>query len=640
MENPSLMPCAKIEAENVALRQKVSQLEHEVEGLQRAHQQAARELAEYTRCTEALRQSHIGLERRLQERTMLWFEVNRALHAEIAQRKNTEAALRENQARYRAVVEDQTELICRCLPDGTLTFVNTACEHFWGKQRSALLGTRLQTLVPPDIVAVIEARIATLTVEEPVANTEHAMTCAAGIAYWYHWIDHAFFDEQGRMVEFQSVGRDITVYKHMKELLEQRVYERTRQIEENQALLQELNEQLHSNQSLLLAVFNGIEDGLMVVGNNGQIQLVNEPMALLLGVSPFDLVDYEWAILQPDLAPGFPASIQLQESSSHDVQRINYCRRDGIMRVLDLRSLALRSHHDHNAVERVVLHVVDVTEQVQLHTRLVENERMAASGRLAASVAHEINTPLQAIQTAFDLVRRSSSAEDRDMFLDHALEEIQRVAGIVRHLLTLYRPTAHTYRAVDVNALVERVVLLLGNRIKDQGVKLSCNFSPNLPTLNGRTDELIQVVLNLMINALEAMSRGGKLSVHTCLLEEDWHEEQQENEADREVPLPDGHESNEATTRSFLVIAISDTGVGVPPDLLENIFEPFVTTREEGTGLGLAISSEIIKKYEGRITVESEQGKGSTFRVMLPLPGLCENCSPHPQTPTPQRGGG
>jgi signal transduction histidine kinase len=230
-----------------------------------------------------------------------------------------------------------------------------------------------------------------------------------------------------------------------------------------------------------------------------------------------------------------------------------------------------------------------VTERVQLHERVIANERFAASGRLAASVAHEINTPLQSIQTALGLIG-VADAERRATYLAHALEETQRVARIVRQLLDLYRPGGTT-GPVNLNTLAERLLLLIGKRLRDQRVSVEMALDADLPDLHGRADELMQLVLNLLVNAIEAMPDGGTLQIGTRILND-----------------PPDH----------VAIMISDTGVGISPHMQKRIFEPFVTTRQHGTGLGLSICSQIVERHGGSITVASRLDAGSTFTVVLP----------------------
>jgi two-component system NtrC family sensor kinase len=270
-------------------------------------------------------------------------------------------------------------------------------------------------------------------------------------------------------------------------------------------------------------------------------------------------------------------------------QRTRYTPPGGATRILDIQTIAL--HTPDHKVHQMIVHVVDVTEHVQMEARLIENERFAASGRLAASVAHEINTPLQSLQTFVKLARNAATDTDRDTFLDYARDEIQRVGRIVRQLLELYRPDTPAPGPVDMIVLIERIILFIGKRIRDQKITVERQFADALPRAWGHSDELTQVLLNLIVNALDAMPYGGPLCIAARMAD------------DRPHPLE---------------ISITDGGCGIAPELQERIFEPFVTTKEHGTGLGLAISAQIIRQHGGDISVESQAGAGSTFTIRLP----------------------
>lgn len=365
-------------------------------------------------------------------------------------------------------------------------------------------------------------------------------------------------------------------------------------LQESYAQLADLNHHLRRSRNLLQVLFDGLEDALLLLDNIGTIQAVNRAMALLLGSTVQQLVGQTWAQVCLEIAPNLPGHLlfplpnSTQGSNQGGYHRVRYQRADGTIHILDIRTIALRNHEQ--MIEQQIVHIVDMTEKVQLQARVIENERFAASGRLAASVAHEINTPLQAIRTSLGLIRQLENAADRNLFLSNIEEEIMRIGQIVRQLLDLYRPNVARQGPVDVAALLDRILLLIGGRMHDQGVTVKRDLLAQLPSVWGCADELLQVLLNLIVNALESMPDGGLL-----------------------------HLSAQAQDKQALLITISDTGDGISPELQDHIFEPFVTTREEGTGLGLAISRQIVQQHGGTITVASEVGVGSTFTLVLPL---------------------
>ena len=239
-------------------------------------------------------------------------------------------------------------------------------------------------------------------------------------------------------------------------------------------------------------------------------------------------------------------------------------------------------------------------------SQLVRAERMAAAGKLAASLAHEINNPLQAIQNCLHLIAERGSLEEgkRQTYLSMAGEEVQRLIALVQRMLDFYRPSAESPEDIDVQEALDDVFSLIGKRIQHSGVMVHREAVAPLPSVPGLANQLKQVFLNIIINALEAMPDGGHLYVDTG-----WDEQRRE-----------------------VSISFTDTGDGIPVSDLANIFDPFYTSKPKGTGLGLAVSHGIIERHGGRIDVESEVGDGSTFTVHLPC-GTRARQQPHSATP-------
>jgi len=224
--------------------------------------------------------------------------------------------------------------------------------------------------------------------------------------------------------------------------------------------------------------------------------------------------------------------------------------------------------------------------------QLVQAEKLAAMGRLAASIAHEINNPLQAIHNCLHLtLKKPLNEEKKTRYLGMAQEEVERLITIVQRMLEFYRPSKEGMAPTDIHTLIENVLALASKRLQHGKITATPRLASDLPTISAVSDQLKQVFLNIVINAIEAMPQGGELYIETKLSE-------------------DGDE---------LSVAFADTGVGLSEKEQANIFEPFFTTKATGTGLGLSVSYGIIERHGGRIKVQSELGKGATFTVYLPL---------------------
>lgn len=503
------------------------------------------------------------------------------ISTDITERKQAEQALAESEARYRTLVETSPGAILLTDMDGTIHFCNQQAARLFGYATPNELYTlNSADLISPRYLAGESlSHIERILQAGDLRNIEYSMRRSDGSEFPAEINSSIVTDTLGYSTALIIVVHDIRTRKQTEEAL-RASYEQ----------LTDLNAHLSRNRNLLQALFDGLEDGLLLLDQHGTIQAINRTMATLLGSTSLELLGRKWADIHAQIVPDVPGVLNTPFSSSgkNAYHRVRYQLADGSIRILDVQIIALYDQEHH--IEQQITHVVDVTEMVQLQARVIENERLAASGRLAASVAHEINTPLQAIQTSLGLVRKIGVDADRNRFLANIEEEIVRVGQIVHQLLDLYRPGATRYGPVDLAVLIKRILLLIGSRIREQGVTVFYEQAPDLPPVQGHAHELVQVVLNLVINALEAMPNGGTLRMKVYQ-----------------------HDT------AAIALEIHDTGCGISTELQERMFEPFVTTRDEGTGLGLAISHQIVVQHGGRINVTSEPGIGSVFCIVLPL---------------------
>jgi two-component system, NtrC family, sensor kinase len=237
------------------------------------------------------------------------------------------------------------------------------------------------------------------------------------------------------------------------------------------------------------------------------------------------------------------------------------------------------------------------------HEHVLHVEKMATIGKMAAVVAHEINNPLSGILTYARLIKKwiqrgeaeSSKKKDAEQCLDLIAEESRRCGDLVKNLLTFSHTTPMNVQTTDLNTVVDRGLRLIAHQLELNGVELHRELPPDLPPIHCDPGQVEQVLLALVMNAIDALPRGGNLWVSTRL-------------------------QGGATE---LAIQVRDDGSGIPPEILLRIFEPFLTTKETGksVGLGLAVSQNIVERHRGRIEVQSELGKGTTFTVTLPIEG-------------------
>lgn len=239
------------------------------------------------------------------------------------------------------------------------------------------------------------------------------------------------------------------------------------------------------------------------------------------------------------------------------------------------------------------------SEIMKAHDQLINAEKLASLGRMAAGVAHELNSPLTGIVTFSHLMLKRTPPENKQDIedLEVIIEQAERCSKIIKSLLGFSRKTTSEKVFVNINALTESTISMVRNQAKFHNIKFSLNFDDSIPQIPTDPNQLQQVFLNLLINSADAMSERGQVTVATRAI------------------------SDTASGNKYVEIEFTDTGPGIPEEHLSRVFEPFFTTKPvgKGTGLGLAVSYGIIKKHGGNIFVRSETGKGASFFVRLPV---------------------
>ena len=236
--------------------------------------------------------------------------------------------------------------------------------------------------------------------------------------------------------------------------------------------------------------------------------------------------------------------------------------------------------------------VINISERRKLEQQLFQSEKLAAMGRLTAQIAHELNNPIYGVMNCLDLLRSEvPESNKKHRFLEMAYNESTRMSQLLKNMLNFFQPDADVKSEVALNTLIEEVELFVRKQLMQFKIKVALELQPELPPLVASGNQLKQVILNMIMNARNAMPQGGNLTISTHLLNDS------------------------------VQIRIKDSGIGIPANNLDRIFDAFFTTKRDvkGVGLGLSVCFGIIREHEGKIAVESKEGVGTTFTIILPL---------------------
>jgi two-component system NtrC family sensor kinase len=452
-------------------------------------------------------------------------------------------------------------------------------------------------------------------------GTPHGLLLLAGPA------DHLLLHDQLALLEAigNYVGVAIANVKHYTEvrdtarLLERLVAERTRE--------------LQRSRDLLRIIFDGIPDGLLLANADGRILATNSAYAGLFQQQAADLVgqtyDQIWSKPWSEKSPNLLQRCITSSNAIYQRDRLDHPERS--LMVLDHYLFPV--YDAAGEVIQVIEYLQDVTERLALESVLAQSEQLAALGKLAATVAHEVNTPLLAIRGCLSLIASPKiDAAKRSEYLDLAESELDRAATIIRSILDFYRSTGISRMAIDINDLIAKVVQLLNAECMHRNVVIALHLASTLPEIKAAPDRIKQVLLNLMINALDVVPDGGQVTLRTSLrtIEQEMSamtntEPSKTAEYSSLILTPPlAHAPTTlihyvTSSGPFIVIEIEDTGSGVPEELQVKIFDAFVTTKAEGNGLGLAVCRTIVQDHQGFIGVANVPGGGACFTVGLPV---------------------
>ncbi len=494
--------------------------------------------------------------------------------------------LRESEERYRRLAEDTPVLICTFLPDGTLTYVNTAyCEYFQ-KSPGELIGKSFLDLIPDDEARQQVVRnYMSLTPEHPATTYEHRIVDFQGRDRWQRWTDRAFFDEEGKAAYFQSVGDDIT---------ERKIYE--------------------ERVNLLSAAFEAAADATIITDRAGIIKWVNPAFTQLTGYLPEEAIGknpreilnsgrHDQAFFKGLWQTILSGRTWRGEMVNRKKDGSLYPEEQTITPVRDAKG---RISHFIGIKHDITDRKQAEEELRELRERFYLAQKMESIGRLAGGIAHDMNNMLVPIRGYVDMILSDFAGHGRHIsYLHEIRNSADRATELTKKILAFGRGLVLRTEVLDINAVLDEYKRILRPLI-GSGVAVELNLEPNLKRIKADRVQLEQVIMNLALNARDAMPDGGLLTIETANAVID-----EGNAAGQEGMYPG----------SYVRIRVADNGYGMATETRMRIFEPFFTTREtgKGRGLGLAIVYGIVKQHRGHVLVESEPGRGTVVEVFLPV---------------------
>jgi len=527
----------------------------------------------------------IDNQRTLKESENRYREAFEQLNDEMKERRRIEDALQESEKNYRALVENMQALICRFLPDGTLSFVNGAYCQYFKKTREELIGKNFFRFIPENEQDKVRTHFKSLTRERPVISYEHQVLAPDGTIRWQHCTDHAIFDDSGMVQQYQSIGLDVTESKKT-ELALRESEERFRELAE---LMPE-------------TIFEmDLEGNLTFANRNAYTYFGYTPTDLKKGLSGFDM------IIPADRDRTKKNIAKILSGERTGINEYTALRKDGATFPVMIHSAPIFKEGKPVGLRGFIIDMTDrkkaEEERRKLEIQFQQAQRFEALGTLAGGIAHDFNNLLMNVQgnTSLMLFEIDSTHPFFEP-LKKIEKQIKSGAQLTRQMLGYARKGKFNVKPVDLNQIVEESADTFGRTRKE--ITIQRELENELFPIEADQGQIEQVLLNLYVNAADAMPGGGKLFLKT---KNETHVNIKSNHYD---PRPG----------KYVQLTITDSGIGMDNQTLERIFDPFFSTKDmgRGTGLGLASVYGIVKSHDGYIDVESEKGHGTTFTIFLP----------------------
>jgi PAS domain S-box-containing protein len=489
-----------------------------------------------------------------------------AILEDVTQRKQTEQALKDSEERYRTLVEGANDAVFLETFDGHIVDINTKACEMLGYPRSELLHLIMADLVHQDD-SQVEEEEEEKKEGEPSQHREEIMLRKDGSQMPVE-VNTSILRLKGEKY-LMSVVRDITQRKE-KEL---------RQKHLEQAIIE--------SKKRLMAVFDGIMSPLAITDLDHNLIMVNKATASLFGDKIPRLLGrkcYEAFRQESEPCPNCPVSETIRTSKpSHRLSTNPIVNRT-------LEEYTYPIFDASGNLSLIINYGIDVTDKIKMERQLVQADKMASLGTLAAGIAHEIRNPMATVNLNTQILLRDLDVgEEHQVYMLDIQKEVKKIERIISEILEFSKPRPAHLVENNINDVVLSVHELTRVQLRRDDLRVHFNLADHLPAVLIDPAQISQVVINLVINAMQAMPDGGDLTVTT---------------------------QTDSTTRRVELL-VGDTGLGIPNENLSKIFDPFFTNKPEGTGLGLSIARQILDKNQAAIRVSSKEGQGTVFRILF-----------------------
>ena len=379
------------------------------------------------------------------------------------------------------------------------------------------------------------------------------------------------FDASGRAIRMIGTVQDITEFKRVEE-------------------------KLLKSQAMLQTVFDGISEPMVFLGPEMEIQMLNDAARKYYRL--LESKDYDGAycftacngLKKPCNGCDIPMIIKKREMRTIE--------RDGLMDSSKIEEVTIFPLFKSGQINGSLIRISDITEKKKTQEQLIRADRLSSLGQLSAGIAHEIRNPLSSIKLFTDILgdtERFPRKAEEMAIIDDLRDNANKIDGIVNRVLDFAKPSIKTRNKISINVLIKEEIELWSSKIRQSKIDVNLSLQKDIPPILVDSIELRQVINNMVMNAVDAMEKGGALSISTSGITSSFYKD-----------------------RHVVLLKVKDTGSGIHPGDKKKIFDPFFTTKSYGTGLGLSISYQIIKQHGGIISCESEPGKGTTFTIEIP----------------------